>query len=53
MISEVYGQAKYPLARLEDQDVSYMLASSATTPSLTATASSGPSTVGHCAAGLI
>jgi hypothetical protein len=53
LMSEVYGQAKYPLAWLEDQDVSYMLAIKRNDALTTVTASSGTSTVSHRTAGLI
>jgi len=53
LMSEVYGQAKHPLAWPEDQDVSYMLAIKRNDALTTATASSGPSTASHRTAGLI
>ncbi len=42
LMSEVYGQAKYLLAWLEDQDVSYVLAIGRNHTLTTAAATSGP-----------
>jgi hypothetical protein len=53
LMSEVYGEAKYLLAWLEDQDVSYVLATKRNHTLTAAAATSGPGTVGHRAAGFI